>query len=144
MMKREATAVWHGGGKTGKGTLTTKSGALTDQPYSAAMRFESEDGRAGTNPEELIAAAHAGCFAMALSFRLEGAGFPADELRTQAIVTIEKDDGGWTIRSVDLNLQGTVPGISADQFQQLADAAKATCPVSRVLSAPIRLNARLQ
>ncbi|MGH7467180.1 MAG: OsmC family peroxiredoxin [Longimicrobiales bacterium] len=142
-MKRKASAVWQGGGKEGTGTLTTTSGALKDQPYSAALRFQSEDGRAGTNPEELIAAAHAGCFAMALSFRLEGAGFKPEELRTDAVVTIEKDDGGWTSRSSDLTLRAKVPGISPQQFQELAEAARATCPVSRALNATIRLEAKL-
>jgi osmotically inducible protein OsmC len=142
-MKRKATAVWRGGGKDGKGTLSTTSGALKDQPYSAAMRFQSEDGRAGTNPEELIAAAHAGCFAMALSFRLEGAGFSPEELVADAVVTIEKDDSGWTVRSSDLALRAKVPGISPAQFQELAEAARATCPISRALNVPIRLEARL-
>ena len=142
-MKRQATAVWRGGGKDGQGTLTTTSGALKEQPYSAAMRFQSEDGKAGTNPEELIAAAHAGCFAMALSFRLEAAGFKPDELRAEAVITIEKEDSGWTIRSSDLKLRAKVPGISAAQFAELAEAAKATCPVSRVLNAKISLDASL-
>ncbi len=142
-MKRQASAVWRGGGKDGQGSLTTTSGALKEQPYSAAMRFQSEDGRAGTNPEELIAAAHAGCFAMALSFQLEGAGFKPDELRADAVVTIEKEGAGWTITSVDLTLRGKVPGISAAKFGELAETARATCPLSRVLNAQIRLDAQL-
>jgi lipoyl-dependent peroxiredoxin len=142
-MKRRASAVWHGSGKDSQGTLSTTSGALKDQPYSAAMRFQSEDGRAGTNPEELIAAAHAGCFAMALSFGLQGAGFTAEELQTDAEVTIEKEDAGWVIRSVDLKLRGKVPGIDAEKFKELANAAKAGCPVSKVLRAEIRLDAAL-
>lgn len=142
-MKRQATAVWRGGGKDGQGTLSTTSGALKEQPYSAALRFQSEDGRAGTNPEELIAAAHAGCYAMALSFGLEGAGFKPQELRVQALITIEKEDAGWVIRSSDLKLEAKVPGISEDQFRERAEAAKAGCPVSKVLRADITLDAKL-
>src|SRR5262245_3144023 len=142
-MKRRASAVWHGGGKEGKGSLTTTSGALKDQPYSAAMRFQSEDGRAGTNPEELIAAAHAGCFAMALAFGLEGAGFTPQELRVQAVVTIEKEGAGWTVRSSDLKLDARVPGINEAQFRERAEAAQAGCPISRLLSANITLDAKL-
>jgi osmotically inducible protein OsmC len=142
-MKRKATAVWRGGGKDGQGTLTTTSAALRDQPYSAAMRFQDEAGQTGTNPEELIAAAHAGCFAMALSFKLEGAGFKPDELHAVATVSIEKEDSGWSIRSVELNLRARVPGISPGQFQELAEAARATCPVSRALNVPISLDAQL-
>jgi osmotically inducible protein OsmC len=107
------------------------------------MRFQSEDGRAGANPEELIAAAHAGCFNMALSFQLTGAGFPPDELSTQAIITMESEGVHWSITGVRLELRGTVPGISAEKFQELAEAAKAGCPVSKVLNAPITLDAQL-
>jgi lipoyl-dependent peroxiredoxin len=142
-MKRKGQAVWNGTGTEGKGALTTGSGALQDQPYSARMRFESEDGRMGTNPEELIAAAHAGCFNMALSFQLSGAGYTADELATEAVVDMQKDDGGWTIRSVHLNLRGRVPGIDADEFRSIAQKAKEGCPVSRVLNAEITMTAEL-
>jgi lipoyl-dependent peroxiredoxin len=142
-MKRKATAVWNGPGKGGTGRLTTGSGAMDGTPYSAAMRFESEDGKAGTNPEELIAAAHAGCFAMALSFQLSGAGSTPDELAVECVVTIEKEGEGWTIRSSELTLRGTVPGIDADEFKRLADAAKAGCPVSRALAVNISLDATL-
>jgi lipoyl-dependent peroxiredoxin len=142
-MKRKATAVWNGPGKGGRGRLTTGSGAIDETPYSAAMRFESEDGKAGTNPEELIAAAHAGCFAMALSFQLSGAGSTPDELSVECVVTIEKEGDGWTIRSSELTLRGTVPGIDADEFKRLADAAKAGCPVSRALDVNISLDATL-
>ena len=143
-MKRKAQAVWRGQGTIGSGTISTpNSGLMKDQPYSAKMRFESEDGRAGTNPEELIAAAHAACFNMALSFQLSGAGFPPDELSTQAVLTMENEGVHWTITAVRLELRGTVPGISAEQFQSLAEAAKATCPVSKVLDAEITLDAQL-
>jgi osmotically inducible protein OsmC len=143
MLKRRGSAVWNGTGAEGSGKLSTFSGALRDQPYSTAMRFQSEDGRAGTNPEELIAAAHAGCFNMALSFQLTGAGFPPEELSTQAIITMESEGVHWSVTGVRLELRGTVPGISAEKFQELAEAAKAGCPVSKVLNAPITLDAQL-
>jgi lipoyl-dependent peroxiredoxin len=142
-MKRNATAVWRGGGKDGQGVLTTPSGVLREQPYSARLRFESESGREGTNPEELIAAAHAGCFSMALSFQLSGAGYTAEQLRTDAELTMEKEDAGWTIRTIRLKLRGTVPGIGAAQFRELAEKAKAGCPISRLLRAEIQLDAQL-
>jgi osmotically inducible protein OsmC len=143
-LKRSSTAVWHGNGPKGTGTLTTLSGALKDQPYSANTRFASEDGKAGTNPEELIAAAHAGCFTMALSFQLTNAGHEPTELKTNAVVSIEKQDAGWTITSIQLDVTGKVPGVSAEQFQTLADAAKKGCPISRALSAvPISMTAKL-
>ena len=143
MLKRRGSAVWNGTGADGSGRLSTHSGALQDQPYSTSMRFQSEDGRAGTNPEELIAAAHAACFNMALSFQLTGAGFPPDELSTQAILTMENEGVHWTITAVRLELRGKVPGISAEAFEELARAAKATCPVSKVLNADITLDAEL-
>jgi osmotically inducible protein OsmC len=143
-LKRSSTAVWHGNGPKGNGTLTTLSGALKDQPYSANTRFASEDGKAGTNPEELIAAAHAGCFTMALSFQLTNAGHEPTELKTTAVVSIEKQDAGWTITGIQLDVTGKVPGVSAEQFQTLADNAKKGCPVSRALSAtPISMTAKL-
>jgi lipoyl-dependent peroxiredoxin len=144
MLKRRGSAVWNGTGAEGSGRLSTFSGALQDQPYSAALRFQNEDGRAGTNPEEMIAAAHAGCFNMALSFQLTGAGFPPEELSTQAVMTIEKEDVHWTITAVRLELRGRVPGITEERFAELADAAKAGCPVSRALKADITLDARLE
>ncbi len=143
MLKRRGSAVWNGTGAEGSGRLSTFSGALKDQPYSTAMRFENEDGRMGTNPEELIAAAHAGCFNMALSFQLTGAGFPPDELRTQAVVTIEKEGVHWSIEAVRLELEASVPGIADEKFQELVQAAKAGCPVSRALNAEITVDARL-
>jgi len=145
-MKRTATAVWNGTGLEGSGHMSTpRSGALVELPYSTKARFENEDGRAGSNPEELIAAAHAGCFNMALSFQLTGAGFPPDELRTQAVIAIEKDEdgSGWTILSSELSLEANVPGIDQDAFDGLVKAAKEGCPVSRVLNAEITLNATL-
>lgn len=143
-LKRSSTAVWHGNGPKGNGTLTTLSGAIKDQPYSANTRFASEDGKAGTNPEELIAAAHAGCFTMALSFQLTNAGHEPTELKTTAVVSIEKQDAGWTITGIQLDVTGKVPGVSAEQFQTLADNAKKGCPVSRALSAtPISMTAKL-
>ena len=143
MLKRRGSAVWNGTGAEGSGRISTFSGALQDQPYSTAMRFQSEDGRAGTNPEELIAAAHAACFNMALSFQLTGAGFPPDELSTQAIMTLESEGVHWSITAIRLELRGKVPGISAEKFQELAQAAKASCPVSRALSVDITLDAQL-
>lgn len=143
MLKRRGSAVWNGTGAEGSGRLSTFSGALKDQPYSTAMRFQSEDGRAGTNPEELIAAAHAGCFNMALSFQLTGAGFPPDELRTQAVLTMEQEGVHWTITAVRLELEARVPGIEEGKFQELVQAAKAGCPVSKVLNAEISVDARL-
>ena len=143
-LKRSSTAVWHGNGPKGTGTLTTLSGALKEQPYSANTRFASEDGKAGTNPEELIAAAHAGCFTMALSFQLTNAGHEPTELKTSAVVSIEKQDAGWTITNIHLDVTGKVPGVSAEQFQTLADNAKKGCPISRALAAtPITMTAKL-
>ena len=143
-MKRTANAVWKGNGPEGQGTLTTPSGVLNDQPYSAKLRFASEDGRAGTNPEELIAAAHASCFTMALSFQLTNAGHEPTELRTVATVSMEKQDPGWTITAIALDTQGTVPGVDAAKFAELAETAKKGCPISRALAAvPITLTAKL-
>jgi osmotically inducible protein OsmC len=144
MLTRKSTAVWQGDGPHGKGTLDTQSGALKGQPYSAQTRFVSEDGKAGTNPEELIAAAHAGCFAMAVSFGLTGAGKPPTELTVSATVSLDKAESGWFIKMIALDLQGKVPGITDAQFQEVAQAAKKGCPVSRALAATeITLNARL-
>lgn len=141
-MKRTASAVWHGTGADGTGTLSSKSGVLDQTPYSTLSRFKSEDGTAGTNPEELVAAAHAGCFTMALSYRLSAAGFVPDELSTKATLTME-NEGGWVIKSILLELQGKVPGVSAEEFQTLAADAKANCPISRLLNCEILLNAEL-
>lgn len=138
-MKRTANAVWKGKGTAGSGHLTTQSGALKEQPYSIKLRFENEDGKLGTNPEELIAAAHAGCFAMALSVQLEKAGFEATSLDTDAALTMNKNESGWKIESIALSLDAKVPGISESEFDKLANAAKEGCPVSNVLSCDISL-----
>ncbi|CAN5710627.1 OsmC family protein [soil metagenome] len=143
MLKRRGSAVWNGTGAEGQGRLSTFSGALQDQPYSTAMRFQSEDGRAGTNPEELIAAAHAACFNMALSFQLTGAGFPPEELITTAVLTMEQEGVHWSITAVRLELTGNVPGISEEKFQDLVEAAKSGCPVSKALNVDISVAATL-
>ncbi len=143
-MLRTANAVWNGTGKDGSGHLTTPSAVLHEQPYSFKTRFESEDGRAGTNPEELIAAAHAGCFSMALAFQLQTAGYTPDELRTTANLTMEQQGAGFAITAIRLDLQARVPGIDEAKFQELANEAKANCPVSKLLNATITLDAKLE
>ncbi len=140
-MKRTASAVWTGDLKQGKGTLSTQSGVLKDTPYSFSTRFENG---IGTNPEELIAAAHAGCFTMALSATLGRAGFTAQRLATDAVLTLEQVDGNWTITTVNLRLTARVAGIDRAKFDQIAADAKANCPVSRVLNAKISLDAMLE
>lgn len=143
-MKRNAIAVWNGSGAEGTGTLTTPSGALSKQPYGAKLRFQNEDGKAGTNPEELIAAAHAGCFSMALAFRLNAAGATAEEIHTEASLDLVKSDGGFSIPTIHLTCTAKVPGIDPAKFQELAADAKANCPVSKVLAgATITLTATL-
>ncbi|HLW21027.1 MAG TPA: OsmC family protein [Cyclobacteriaceae bacterium] len=140
-MKRRATAVWNGTGKDGKGSLSSPSSFFDKTPYSAKSRFENEDGKAGTNPEELIAAAHAGCFNMALSFQIAGEGFQADELTTVATVTLDKVGEGFAITGISLELTGRVAGMERDDFERLANVAKENCPVSKALSAvPISLS----
>ena len=138
---RNATAVWTGTGKEGRGTLTSQSGALSEVAYSFAKRFGEEK---GTNPEELIAAAHAGCFNMALAFQLSGAGHPPERLQTRADVSITQEGGGWKIDAVTLTLKGKVSGLGRDEFLQIAEQAKANCPVSKVLNAQITLKAELE
>ena len=140
-MKRTATAVWTGGIKDGKGVLSTQSGILKDTQYGFSSRFENG---AGTNPEELIAAAHAGCFAMALSGQLGEAGMTAQSLTVNAAVTIEKAGAGFSITAVHLELAARIPGASQQAFEQAAKAAKEGCPVSKVLNAAITLEARLE
>jgi lipoyl-dependent peroxiredoxin len=143
-MIRKSTAVWRGDGLHGTGELTTQSNVFHDQPYSFQTRFVSEDGKAGTNPEELIAAAHAGCFAMALSFALTDAGHPPQELRVSAAVDLAKVDDGFAIKSIALTVDGRVSGVDAARFQTIAEAAKKGCPVSKALAAtPIVLTAKL-
>jgi lipoyl-dependent peroxiredoxin len=140
-MKRTASAKWTGDLKSGKGALSTQSGVLKDTPYSFTTRFENER---GTNPEELIGAAHAGCFTMALSAALGRAGFIPQHLATEATVSLEQVQGNWTITAIHLDLTARVPGIKREQFDQVAADAKANCPVSRVLKAEIMLDAKLE
>jgi osmotically inducible protein OsmC len=131
-MKTHGTAAWQGGIKDGKGAISTKSGALKDYPYGFAARFE---GKPGTNPEELIGAAHAGCFTMALSGILGEAGLTAEHMETQAEVTLEKKPEGFTITAIHLTLKAKIPSVDDAKFQELAAKAKANCPVSRLLKA---------
>ena len=140
-MDRHATAIWKGNLKEGTGTLDTQSGAMKGQPYSFKMRFEDESGKSGTNPEELIAAAHAGCFAMQLSHFLAENGTPAEKLEAKAVVRLVPGTG---ITGSALTLVGTVPGIDQAKFEELANKAKAGCPVSKALGAiNVSLDARL-
>lgn len=143
-MIRKSSAAWQGTGKEGKGHLTSTSRVLSETPYSFATRFTSEDGKAGTNPEELIAAAHAGCFTMALSFQLSNAGYIPIELQTESQVKMENVDGGFKIISIHLNCEGQIENISDEKFQELAMHAKINCPVSKALAAvEITLTANL-
>ncbi|EMR02323.1 OsmC family protein [Cesiribacter andamanensis] len=136
-MIRTANAVWKGTGLEGSGTLTTRSGALSELPYSTKTRFENEDGRQGTNPEELLAAAHAGCFNMALSFQLVGAGFTPEELATEAKVDMSREGVHYKVAKITLKLTGKVPGISKEQFLELATNAKNGCPISQALAGSV-------
>jgi len=140
-MKRKASAQWSGGLKDGKGTISSESGVLSSTQYSFSTRFENGK---GTNPEELIAAAHAGCFTMALSAQLEGAGIKADNLATTATVTLEKVGDGFSITAVHLDVVAKIPGNPQQAFDTAAANAKAGCPVSKVLNAKITLDARLE
>ena len=140
-MKRKASAAWQGGLKDGKGTISTDSGVLDNTQYSFSTRFE--DGK-GTNPEELIAAAHAACFTMALSGQLGNAGLTADQINTTAAVTLEKTDAGFTITKIHLDVSAKVPSATEEQFQTAAGNAKAGCPVSRLLKAEITMTATLE
>jgi lipoyl-dependent peroxiredoxin len=140
LMVRKASAVWKGTLKEGKGAISTDSGVLTNTQYSFATRFENG---VGTNPEELIAAAHAGCFTMALSAQLSGAGFTPESLETSAAVTMDKLDAGWTITKVHLDVTARVPGADQAAFDTAAANAKAGCPVSRLLKAEITMTAKL-
>ena len=143
-INRKATANWHGTGKEGSGTITTPSGVLNATPHSFNSRFVSEDGKAGTNPEELIAAAHASCFTMKLSFVLNAAGLTAEELECTANVKMDKVGDGMGVVGIHLDLKGTVPGITAEKFQACAEDAKANCPISQLLrSVPITMSAML-
>jgi osmotically inducible protein OsmC len=140
-MKRKATAVWQGGLKEGKGSISTGSGVLKETQYSFATRFEQGK---GTNPEELIAAAHAGCFSMALSLLLGKSGFTPERIDTTATVTIEPEGDGFSITTVHLDVNARVPEIDPEIFEQAANDAKAGCPVSKVLNAGITMDATLE
>ncbi len=139
-MQTHGSAAWQGGIKDGKGAISTKSGALDHYAYGFSSRFE---GKPGTNPEELIGAAHAGCFTMALSLILGEAHFTAEQMDTQADVTLEKQGDGFAITAVHLTLRAKIPGVNQSQFEELAGKAKAGCPVSKLLKADVTLDARL-
>ena len=139
-MVRKASAVWKGSLKEGKGTISSESGVLSNSPYSFSTRFENAK---GTNPEELIAAAHAGCFTMALSAQLGTAGITPESLETTASLTLDKLDAGWTITKVHLDVAARIPGVDKGAFDKAAENAKAGCPVSRLLKAEITMTARL-
>src|ERR1700736_2160349 len=139
-MIRKARAVWRGGGRAGDGDLSTDSGVLANTPYSFRTRFENEQ---GTNPEELIAAAHAGCFTMALAFQLQGAGFTPTELSTEAAVSLDPDGQGFRISRSALTLRADVPNLDQATFARMAKEAEKNCPVSKVLNAEITLDAQL-
>jgi osmotically inducible protein OsmC len=140
-MKRTGSAHWEGGIRDGRGTVSTDSGVLAEAQYSFSTRFE--DGK-GTNPEELIAAAHAGCFSMALSKQLEDAGMKAESIDTTAAVTLEKTDAGFTITKVHLDVTARIPGGDQSAFETATNNAKAGCPVSRLLNAEITMDAKLE
>jgi osmotically inducible protein OsmC len=139
-MQRKATAVWRGDLKSGAGRLSSDSGVLANTAYSFHTRFENEK---GANPEELIAAAHAGCFAMALSAQLGEAGLKADEITAQSTVTLEKTDGGWTVTKSHLDVTARIPNAEEAAFRKAAENAKSGCPISKLLKAEITMNARL-
>lgn len=139
-MKQKASAQWQGSLKERTGTLSTGSGALVDKPYSFKTRFEGEQ---GTNPEELIGAAHAGCFSMAFSMILGLAGFTPDKIETSATITLEPKDSGFAITASHLDVTASIPGIDDATFQELAGKAKAGCPVSKLLNATITMDAKL-
>jgi osmotically inducible protein OsmC len=140
-MQRKASAVWTGGLKDGKGTVSTASGVLSGAQYSFGSRFEQG---VGTNPEELIAAAHAGCFAMALSAQLGEAGLTPESIRASATVTLEKIEAGWTVTKSHLDVVARIPGADAAAFEKAAGNAKSGCPISRLLKADITMSARLE
>jgi osmotically inducible protein OsmC len=140
MIKRKASAVWKGGLKDGKGTISSASGVLKDTQYSFGTRFEEG---IGTNPEELIAAAHAGCFSMALSAQLGNAGMTAESIETTATITMEKTDAGFTVTASHLDVVAKIPGADKAEFETAADNAKQGCPISRLLNAKITMDAKL-
>ncbi len=139
-MKRSASAVWQGNLKEGKGTVSTESGVLSQTPYSFSTRFENAR---GTNPEELVAAAHAGCFSMALSAELGKAGITPDSINTTANLTMERLDAGWAVTAIHLDVNARIPGGDKAKFEAAANAAKAGCPISRLLNTKITMEARL-
>lgn len=139
-IKRSGSAAWQGGIKDGKGLLSTESGALFEYPYGFSSRFE---GKKGSNPEELIAAAHAGCFTMAFSLMLSQKDLTAEHMETSAEVSLEQKDGGYSITTVHLTLKAKIPGATQEIFEELTQKAKAGCPVSKVLNADITLDATL-
>ena len=141
---RKRTAEWLGTGLEGSGELSSSSGVLNKTPYNLSNRFENENGVAGTNPEELIAAAHAGCFCMALSFQIVGAGYTPTRLATEAVIHMKQEGYDWSFESIDLNLEAEIEGITEEKLVEVATIAKENCPVSMALSAvPIKLNAKL-
>jgi len=140
MIQRKATSIWNSSLKDGKGTLSTGSGVLSGIPYSAKMRFENQP---GTNPEELIGAAHAGCFAMALAGELDRRGFTAQAIRADSVVSLDRPNGKWTIIEAHLDVVAVVPEVSQDDFDQIAQAAKEGCPVSRALKVKTTVTTRL-
>lgn len=140
-MQRKGSAVWNGGLKDGKGTVSTPSGVLNNAPYSFATRFENEK---GTNPEELLGAAHAGCFSMALSAQLNNAGLKPERIATEATVTLEKLEAGFAITTVHLQVSARVPGATQEQFNTAANNAKAGCPVSKLFNAKITMDGKLE
>ena len=140
-MIRKGSAEWRGGLKDGKGTVSTDSGVLSTVPYSFSTRFENAK---GTNPEELVAAAHAGCFSMALSAQLGGAGLTPQSIRTTASVTLEKVDAGFSVTAVHLAVIAEIPGADRAAFEKAANEAKAGCPISKLLKAPITMEAKLE
>jgi osmotically inducible protein OsmC len=140
-LKRKATAVWQKGLKDGKGTLSTESGVLSNAQYSFSTRFE--EGK-GTNPEELVGAAHAGCFSMALSGQLGNAGMTAEKIETRATVTMEKTEAGFTVTNIHLDVSAKIPGAGREAFEAAANQAKSGCPISRLLNTKITMDARLE
>ncbi|TYB91238.1 OsmC family protein [Oceaniovalibus sp. ACAM 378] len=140
MIKKSGSAKWSGGLKDGKGHVSTESGVLSDQPYGFNTRFE---GAKGTNPEELIGAAHAACFSMAFSLILGNHDLVADEIATKATVALEEKDGGFAITKVHLDVTAKIPGASQEKFMEVANAAKSGCPVSKLLTAEITMDAKL-
>jgi osmotically inducible protein OsmC len=140
VMKRSGSAVWNGGLKDGKGVISTQTRVLDNTPYTFSGRFEQGS---GTNPEELVAAAHAGCFSMALSGELNAAGFTAKSIRTEATATLEKTDAGWTVTEMHLDVTAEVPNATPEAFEQAAENAKRNCPISRLLNTKVTKEARL-